>query len=426
MTHSFFQHPARLPRFLLPFLLLFVSLLAYPALAQFGEGENALPANHITPELIAEANAVRPGDTVMLAFVMNTEKGWHGYWENPGDAGFGMQPEWDLPAGMTAGELQYPVPATLYVGDLMNYVFKGSYTVLLPLTIGENVPEGRADIGVKMDWLACTDTVCVPESGSFQTSLTISNSEPPMTERSSDSFDNYREKLAAPLGSEGTFAIEGDRLRIAIPYPATGELENPYFFPSTLDGLGYSAPMKFYRDGDILIIEAAANDTEIENLEGVLRIAPDIGLRVTAVKGDVAESGELVYTTPGPGEDSVALKTPEKFGTFTIALFLGALGGAILGGLILNIMPCVFPILSLKAISLAKIGGDESKARREAIGYTLGVVLISIALGAVMLALRAAGEQVGWAFQLQDPRIVFVLLVVVVAIFRNRRAGHRQ
>ncbi len=364
-----------------------------------------------------EMDVVRSGETVMFAFIMQPEAGWHGYWENPGDAGYGMQADWALPEGVTAGELQYPVPKPWVAFGLMNYVFEENYAVLVPVKIDASIAAGEyLDIAVKLEWLACTDKVCVPETGTFQTSIVTGDSSEGVVR--SEQFDAFREKLPAPLGSTGRFAIDGNTVRIAIPYPEGGELEVPYFFPATTGAIDYGAPMRVYRNGQNVVVEAKANTGpasqlgKLEMLQGVLKIAPGFGLSVVADKGSVPAGGELLYTSD-TGESTAG--TSEA----SLLLLVAALGGAVLGGLLLNIMPCVFPILSLKAISLAKIGGDEVAARREAIAYTVGIMLVCVALGAVMLGLRAAGEQVGWAFQLQDPRVVFVLLLVVTVIAFN-------
>ncbi len=394
----------------------------YTALAQ-DAGGGAPPVTapgkqtHIKVLLQPEMDIVRPGDTVMLAFIMRPDTGWHGYWKNPGDAGYGMQAKWTLPDGVTAGELQYPVPKPWVAFGLMNYVFEEDYAVLVPVKIDTDIAAGQyLDIAVALEWLACTDKVCVPESGTFQTSIVTGNGSEGAVR--TQRFDALREKLPAPLGSMGRFAVDGDTVRIAIPYPENGKLEKPYFFPATTNAIDYGAPMRVYRNGQNIIVEAMADAGpasqlgELETLQGVLKIAPDFGLGVVAEKGSVTAGGELLYTS---GTDNDAAGASEA----SLLLLAAALGGAVLGGLLLNIMPCVFPILSLKAISLAKIGGDEHAARREAIAYTIGVMLVCVALGAVMLGLRAAGEQVGWAFQLQDARVVFVLLLVVTAIAFN-------
>jgi thiol:disulfide interchange protein/DsbC/DsbD-like thiol-disulfide interchange protein len=363
--------------------------------------------NNIAASLVAESPAPAPGSTVDLAFAMTPKSGWHGYWLNPGDAGLGMTLTWNLPRGVSAGELRYPVPETLIIAGLMNHVFEGAYAPLVALTIDPSLAPGtRLPISVKADWLACTDEICVPESATLSTSLIVGDGATSKDTRAR--FDGWRQRLPAPLGSKATYQLDGKILRIAVPYPAAGDIEAPYFFASTERAVRYSAPQAFFRDGDRLIIETEASGALAGPLAGVLRIGEHLGLELMADKGAVAPGGTRV--------DAAAADEPEGG---ILALLAAALGGALLGGLLLNIMPCVFPILSLKAISLAKAGGDERGARRDALAYTAGIVLVCVALGGLLLILRAGGEQIGWAFQLQDPRIILGLLLLVTAISFN-------
>jgi len=181
--------------------------------------------------------------------------------------------------------------------------------------------------------------------------------------------------------------------------PAAVKADQPYFFAASDGAIDYAAQQTAVHDGDRLVIETAAKPNPPAKIDGLMRIGPDLGLSF------VAEPG--VVSPVGPSEAT-------GFGAFWAAL-----GGAILGGLLLNIMPCVFPILSLKALSLARSGGSESEARGEALAYTAGVVLVCLALGAAVLGLRAAGGLAGWAFQLQDPRVIGGLLLLVLAIGLN-------
>jgi DsbC/DsbD-like thiol-disulfide interchange protein/cytochrome c biogenesis protein CcdA len=386
-----------------------VMLTLLPLIASTGLSAQPLqlgPTN-ITARLVAESPAPAPGSTVDLAFAMTPKSGWHGYWQNPGDAGLGMTLSWNLPQGVTADGLRYPVPETLIIAGLMNYVYEGAYAPLVTLTIDRSLAPGtRLPISVKADWLACTDEICVPESATLTTSLTVGDGAVGKDSRAQ--FDGWRQRLPAPLGSKATYQVDGKIVRIAIPYPAAGPVEAPYFFPSTDPGVSYRARQAFFRDGDRLIVETEASGTLAGPLEGVLRIGEHLGLELAADAGIVAPGGVRIDAAPAAAPDGDML-----------ALLATALGGALLGGLLLNIMPCVFPILSLKAISLAKAGGDERAARRDALAYTSGIVLVCVALGGLLLALRAGGEQIGWAFQLQDPRIIVALLLLVTAIAFN-------
>ncbi|NCN83812.1 MAG: thiol:disulfide interchange protein [Sphingomonadales bacterium] len=375
--------------------------LAPAAVAQNRLGNTEL---NVPATLVAESQQVRPGQSVTLAFVMEPKPTWHGYWENPGDAGIGMSFDWKLPAGVTAGKPQFPVPDTLLISGIMNYVYKGDYAILVTLDLADNVRPGPLPVSVKSEWLSCTDEICVPEQDELSITLQVVGKDAPVS--LDKRFNDFRAAMARPLGSEATFAVSDDRFRLSVPLPASVEIDDPYFFIKQDGVVDYGAPQKFSRDGDRLILETGARGDELDSITGILKIGDHIGFLLTATKGEVAMTGLPLANDGAKQQGSASI------------LFL-ALGGALLGGLLLNLMPCVFPILSLKAMSLAKAGGSEAIVRRDALAYTAGVVLVATALGAILLGLRASGAAVGWAFQLQDPRIIFVLLALVTAIGLN-------
>ena len=391
-----------------PLHLWVVILLAAMLLGTAGNAQLPQPGkNAIAASLTPESAVVVPGETVTLALTMRPDKGWHGYWKNPGDSGIETQIAWQLPAGLAAGPIQYPVPGRLTIGGLMNYVYEGDYAQLIDVKVPANVAPGtRLPIRATVDYLACTDEVCVPETAKVAVDLEAGAAPAAQTNRAM--FDGFRQALPKPLGSEARFERAGNRFRVAIPLPAGVEIGEPYFYPLTDGALAYAAAQSFSRAGDTLIVEtdAPANPGSLGAVEGVLKLRDGFGLSLTAVPGAVPAAGEpvdLAGEQPAVGASVV----------------LAALLGAIIGGLLLNIMPCVFPILSLKALSLAKARGDERAAKREAIAYTAGAVLICLALGAALLGLRAGGAAAGWAFQLQDPRVILVLLLLITAVALN-------
>jgi thiol:disulfide interchange protein len=350
---------------------------------------------HVATQLIAETDAPAAGNVVSLAIRMSPEPGWHGYWKNPGDSGVEPGVRWTLPRGAAAGPLEYPVPERLIVGGLMNYVYEGPYALLVKLKVPDGLAPGtKLPVRGKFDYLVCTREICVPESADLALDLTVGAAGTRPTRRGA--FDSIRQALPKPLGSEARFEWSEGRFRLSIPLPASVAGEEPYFFPLTDGAIAYAAEQKVTRDGDSLIVETQAGGQQPSSVQGVLRLRDGYGLSVTARPG-------AVPAAPGQG---------------LFALF-AALGGAVLGGLLLNVMPCVFPILSLKALSLARAGGDEAGARREALAYAAGAVAICLALGAAVLALRAGGVSAGWAFQLQDPRVILMLLLLVTAIALN-------
>ena len=367
------------------FLLLLFAFAAVPAAAQ--QRENA-----IQPRLVAEGPAV-PGGEVELAIFMDTRPGWHGYWRNPGDAGLPMQVQWDLPPGFDISELRYPVPTRLTIAGLMNYVYEEDYAVLTRLKVPGGA-SGTVPIRASATWLACTDKVCVPERGEFALDLPTNGAE-----ATDPRFSDWRRALPRPLSSAARFEIAGDSLRLAIPLPSDVKVEQPYVFPATDGAVDYAGKQRFSRSGDALIAELPLKG-DPERFAGVLALGDGRGLEFQAVPGDVPEGGSPI-------------------GEFGAEAIVWAVLGAIAGGILLNMMPCVFPILALKALHLARSGGDPGHARRDALAYAGGAILGTGALGLALLAIRAGGSAAGWAFQLQDPRTIMLLLLLATAITAN-------
>ena len=382
---------------------LFAVLLGGTAQAQGVVPDPYGAGPHIAITLAADTVTPKAGDTVTLALTHRPQAGWHGYWENPGDAGFAAKADWTVPAGVTVSAPRYPVPGRLIVADLMNYVFEHDYSLLYTLKIPAGLAAGtKLPVSVKLNYLVCSPEVCVPEAKSLAIDLTIGDGS--ISPESRTRFDAWQMALPKALDARATYQATGGALRIAVPYPAGASMADAYFYPLTKGAVDYAAPQTVARDGDRLVITTkAAKGIGAGPIEGVLQIGQQRGLIVTAGAGQVA-----AVTPSGAGvSGGVLLAT------------LIAFGGAMLGGLILNIMPCVFPILSLKALSLARGHLDEGAARREALAYTAGVVTVCVALGGAILALRAGGTAVGWAFQLQDPRAIIVLVLLTVALSLN-------
>lgn len=382
---------------------LFMTLLCALGLPGVSSAQLSVPASHIRASLHAESLEPAPGSTVTLAIRMEPDAGWHGYWQNPGDAGLGAETDWSVPDGFAVDPLRYPVPGRLLIAGLMNHVFEGPYALLADMRVPADArPGDPLPVSVAVRWLACTDKVCVPEKATLSVQLTVGSGRIAPEQRRR--FDAFRAALPRPLGSAAQYASDGDRVRIAIPYPASAPVTDPWFYATTRDAVVYAEPQRALRNGDFLVIETRGNPGK-RALEGVLTVSPDTALSLVARPGPVPAGGTAVSGADAP---AVALRA-----------FAVTLAGALLGGLLLNIMPCVLPILSLKAIALSRAGGDEKEARVEAIAYTLGILLTCVLLGALVLGLRAAGHSVGWAFQLQDDRVIALLLILMVAITLN-------
>jgi thiol:disulfide interchange protein/DsbC/DsbD-like thiol-disulfide interchange protein len=367
---------------------------------------------YISALLVADGPMTSNGQN-SIAIHMTPAPTWHGYWKNGGDAGFGMQVDWDLPPGVTVGELAYPVPETLIIGGLMNHVYERPYALIAPLLIDSRIAPGtRLTLRGQARWLACTDEICVPEQGTL--TLAVVAGELVRDPR----FAGWRAELPPVIDQPARYAVNDGRLRLAIPLPDSVALTAPHLFIEAPRINEPGGEQRFSRSGNLLIIDMPAGDDVMRADEwaGLLRLGETNGLAFRAVVGVVPAEGEAVATIAAAGNGG---GTTGAGGGFDSSLFLSALLGAILGGVILNIMPCVFPILSLKGLALARAGGDERQVRAEGVAYSAGAVLTCAALGAALLALRAGGEALGWAFQLQRPESVVLLIVLMSAITAN-------
>ena len=360
-------------------------------LVRYGD-ENIAVRAFLDPDP-AQPNAA----TLAIRFTPRSSE-WHGYWSNPGDAGQGMTLSLDLPDSWTMGEPLYPVPQTLEIAGLMNHVYKGEYTVLVPLTRSDGTAElGR--VSGSIEYLACTDTICVPQDAVLSSTV-------------GGDFADWRAAIAPPLDRQATYEISAETLRIGLPLPASLDLGAPHLFIGSIDPASgirpaYAEPQTFRREGNLLVAEVPLREASQGDLPPVIS-----GILAFGSAGEGVRFEARPGTVPLEGAKplSGAADTPP----FAILLL-----AALAGGLILNIMPCVFPILSLKAMTLVKAGGNERAARSDALAYTAGVVLACAGLGVLVLALRAGGEQIGWAFQLQEPLVVAVLFLLASAITAN-------
>lgn len=390
MIHASFRQFAAWVLAMLASVLLASTAHAQPAPPEAG----FIGSENIPVTLHADGAPVAGKEWLLALRFVPKGPEWHGYWSNPGDAGAGMVLNLNLPPDWEVGEPRYPVPHRLVIAGLMNHIYEGPYTVLVPVTPGPSAASlGGGPVTGVVDYLACTDEICVPQSAS-------------LTAQTGGDFARWRAEVAPLIDARASFAITGKTLRIGIPLPASVGLSDPHVFVANKRLVAYSAAQTFRRVGDMLVAEIPLDefgDAKADAVSGILAFGDGAGVRFAAALGTVPTGGQVIAGAKAP-------VTPPLW-----TLILGALAG----GLLLNIMPCVFPILSLKALSLARASESESKARAEGLAYTAGVVLACVGLGALLLALRAAGEQVGWAFQLQEPGVVVALLVLAAAITAN-------
>lgn len=360
-----------------------------------------------TVELFAESATVAPGQSFTVAMKMTPEPSWHTYWINPGDAGMRTSINWELPEGFSASEIQFPAPEAFEFSELVNYGYGHSNTLLIEMTAPDVLPEGPLTFTANAIWLVCDDALCIPEEDVL--TFTLAHGDGAVDSASKAFFDEARAALPVPTQWDATFSVAGENVDIFVPLPIeAGELESAYIFPFSEDFLDHAAPqaLKMAEGGFRISTQTGYKPAEEEKLLLVLKTGADSP--VEAFEFTAAKSSTVVASTVNL--DGLA---EEDLGLGTIFLF------ALLGGAILNLMPCVFPVLSLKALSLAKTNGDEQAARESGVYYTLGILVSFAVVAAILLAIRSAGSAVGWGFQLQSPLFVGLMALLMFAVALN-------
>lgn len=389
-------------RLLLALALLFAAL---PAVAQEVDR-----APKVTARLLAEG-PVAPGGEVWVALEEVIRPGWHTYWINPGDAGNPTTIDWTLPAGWSAGEIQWPRPKRLPVGPLMDYGYEGKLWLLTALRAPADAKPGDT---VKLDatvaWLVC-ERICIPEEAALSVSVRIG--EGPRDPALAADFASARALLPTPSPWKVSYALSNSiDLFVAAPALATARPASVEFYPLDAGAIKNPAPqlVGYNAQGLVLRLTPGSKAATLTALNGVLVLTGSDGsVQALDIK---APQGLVPAADFSSAPDSAAAAD-------AMPLWL-AMAFAALGGLILNIMPCVLPILAMKALALARHSGSErSIVIGETFAYSGGVILSFLILGAALVALRAGGEAVGWGFQLQSPIAVAAFALLVFAVGLN-------
>jgi thiol:disulfide interchange protein DsbD len=419
---------------------------AVAALALAGAASLAAAApvrtEHVEAELVSERDALVPGTTATVALRLRIADHWHTYWRNPGETGLPTTLDWKLPEGYAAGAIDWPAPQLLSVGPLKNYGYEGEVLHLVPLAVpGSAQPGTTVTLKARADWLVCRDT-CIPEGADLALALPVA---PTAAEsRDAGAIDATRAALPRPLdGWSASLRGNGPTMQLALAAPAGApDPGSLWFFPNEEGRVEASSPQTLSRAGDgtyLLTLPVASELKPFDRLAGVVRAANGFGAgpaRVTAATLDVPLTGSVVAGAKprldGPDAAPLgawaAVPANGRAGAAAAGSFAAdaamSLGLAALfafgGGLLLNLMPCVFPVLSLKALSLAAPGhADRTAMRRSGVAFAAGVVLAFVALAGVLLVLRAAGQSLGWGFQLQSPAVVTALALLFFALALN-------
>ncbi len=385
----------------------------------------AVRSEHVEAELVAERSALTPGVPVTIALRLKLAPGWHTYWQNPGDSGLPTTLAWKLPDGITAGPIQWPAPRVLHAGPLVNYGYEGEVLHLVEINPSATLATGQpTQLAARADWLVCRQT-CIPEGADLTLTLPVSGDPGPASKWAS-SVASARGALPVALTGWQVSAIgRGPTIDLELkpPTPAVdpGEL---HFFAFEPDRIEPSRPQLLTRNGDAFVMTLPVSSAlagNLRTLSGVItgsRALP-AGSAGGGVRAAIIDVPVVGAVTAGPRPELAAVTLDTSGGSAAPSSLAVALGLALVGGLFLNLMPCVFPVLSLKVLGFAREGDGNRSMRTEAVAFACGVLLTFVALGLVLSGLRAAGEQIGWGFQLQSPAVVSGLAMLFFVLALN-------
>ena len=392
------------------------SLASTTAILAQGSPERP-PLVHV--ELLAEKAAVRPGDTITVALRQTIKPGWHTYWSNPGDSGEPTRIDWKLPAGASASPISWPLPFAIPIGPLMNYGYSVEILLLSDITLPKDASGNSVDIAADVKWLVCEE-ICVPEEASVRLALPLI--EGPLSPRPSSHagvIAAARKSVPSAAPWPATFQAGKDDVVLKIEGMATAfsSASDIRFFPSEWGRINHAAPQTVaFRDGRLLMRFAPGDLTASPlpggRLEGLLAIENRVG-------GRTERQGYSISAAAAPASELLAEFAPlAAQAEDGISLGL-AIVFAFLGGVILNFMPCVFPVLSLKALSLARDAGDAGARRVKGTVYLAGVLASFFAIGVAVLAMRMGGVAVGWGMQFQSPAFVLFMISLFLMLALN-------
>lgn len=407
-----------------PRLFAAASLLAalLPATVLAQAGQSVVTTEHVRAELLAQApDGIQPGQPLWVGLQIVHRPHWHTYWKNPGDSGLPTQLTWTLPAGIVAGDVDWPVPTKIRLGSLANYGYENTVLLPVPLTVTPAFKPsvfGDAQIQLKANWLVC-EKECIPEEGSFTLKLPARST----TALNGPQFEAALAARPKPLSAAGEAHVEGQVLHVTVPgLPATVRGKTLELFPETGDVIDNAAASTQHWQGDVWTasVPLSAQRAASPGVFPVVLALDGQGWRSEAkVTGTWPATAPAATVSPALEtalRNNAAAAPPPTTATTTFGI---ALLFALVGGMILNLMPCVFPVLAIKVVGFAQHADDRRGHRVSGLVYTAGVVLSFAALGGLMLALRAAGEQLGWGFQLQSPAVVAALAALFTLIALN-------
>lgn len=361
--------------------------------------------NHVQIRLIAEHSEIKAGEEIWIGIEKSIAPHWHTYWINPGDSGTPLNADWTLPEGFTIGDIHWPTPQKITYGPLLNYGYEGNTVLLQKLNVPNEIPEGEITLSADIELLVCEE-ICIPEYGTYTLTL---NAPTTAGEDNTAFFKKAASKLPQPLPANASVTFHENNGNLALEIKNLNG-EKAELLPLDWGIVTNHEPASITKNGDTYTLSQKRGERALEDLDtikGLLAYNDNNGAQ-TAYKFEASPTPSTATTQ--------TTSTPASSGITTLQALLFAL----LGGMILNLMPCVFPVLSIKALSLIKIANESpEKAKIHGLAYTAGVVLSFLAIAALLLVLKAAGAEIGWGFQLQNPVVVGGLALLLFAIGLN-------
>ena len=402
---------------------LFGLLLVSPV--AFALTGNTVATDNVKARLVSEVGAVAPGQVFWVALEFDIRDGWHTYWRNPGDSGQATQLTWQLPAGFTAGDIVWTTPHLFEVKPLVNYGYAKHAVHLVQLTAPKDLKAGApVALAAKASWLVCSD-VCIPEDANLTLNLP-SSAKPGVIDPSAAAlFSNARAELPSAQPAATSAKIEGGQLVITLGKewgPTLTQIKSLAFFPYDEGSIEYAAPQTLKRSNDAieLSMKVGYQPPKAGAIRGVLLATEQNGGQTDVLPIELAADfsgagADQVKAAPRFASPAAAAVTTEPQRSLPVLILF-----AMLGGLILNLMPCVFPVLSIKALSVVEQAQKHpTQVRIKGLVFAAGVIASMLCLAGVMLALRTGGEQIGWGFQLQSPLFVTLLVYLLLAVGLN-------
>ena len=400
---------------------LFALLLASPG--AFALSGNTVATDNVKARLVSEVNSIGPGQTFWVALELEIRDGWHTYWRNPGDSGEPTKLAWQLPPGFSAGDIVWTTPHRFEIAPLVNYGYAKHAVHLVQLTAPKDLKAGSAvPLAAKASWLVCSD-VCIPEDANLQLVMPAGAQAGGIDPAAAPLFTAARSELPSAQPATTTARILGDKLVISLGSewgPILSQITSLMFFPYDEGGIEYATPQTLTRSKDSLDLsmKIGYQPPKAGAIRGVLVARETNGGQSDSVPIEIAAEfsgagADQVKPKPRFAPLAQSNKEPEH-SLPTLLLF------AVLGGLILNLMPCVFPVLSIKALNvMEQAKKDPAAVRAKGLVFAAGVIISMLCLAGVLLVLRAGGEQLGWGFQLQSPLFVTLLVYLLLAVGLN-------